>query len=366
MTYKQSKTLYEEALKYIPGGVNSPVRAFGSVGRSPIFVEKGKGSKLTDVDGNTYIDYVCSWGPLILGHDADVSKAGIMEAIGMGTTFGMPTSVETALAKIIVESIKPIEMIRMVSSGTEATMSALRLARGYTKRDKIIKFEGCYHGHSDGLLVKSGSGTLTGGIPTSAGVPESVVNDTLVAEFNSLPSVEELITRHPDEIAAIIVEPIPGNMGLIEAKEGFLEGLRKLTSLHGIVLIFDEVISGFRIGFGGASEYYDIDPDLVCLGKIIGGGMPVGAYGGKKAIMSHIAPLGDVYQAGTLSGNPIAMRMGLNVVTFLKQHPEAYDRLSALATELVQGFRKNIDELSMTGLCMLFKSFRSLKYVIIL
>ena len=349
MSYEQSNRLYSEAKEYIPGGVNSPVRAFGSVGRTPIFVKEAKGCTLVDMDDNNYIDYVCSWGPLILGHSSAIASQGIAEAIEKGTTYGMPTVVETELAKMIVHHIDPIEMVRMVSSGTEATMSALRLARGYTGRDKIMKFEGCYHGHSDGLLVKSGSGTLTGGLPTSEGVPASVVNDTLVGIFNNLNSVKNLISDNPYSIAAMIVEPIPGNMGLIEAEPGFLEGLRTLATENVILVIFDEVISGFRIKYGGAGTYYGIEPDLVCLGNIIGGGMPVGAYGGRKNIMTKIAPLGGVYQAGTLSGNPIAMRMGLNVLNHLWENPGIYDQLTSLAVKLEEGFNQNLEKLAIKG-----------------
>lgn len=348
MNNQKSMQNFEEACQVIPGGVNSPVRAFGSVRATPIFVDRAKGSKLLDVDGNEYLDFVCSWGPLILGHASDIASHGIMEVISKGTTYGMPTGVETELAKLIVETT-PAEMVRMVSSGTEATMSALRLARGFTGREKIIKFQGCYHGHSDGLLVKSGSGALTGGVPTSEGVPKSVVSTTLVADFNNINSVKRLIEDNKDEIAAVIIEPIPGNMGLVKAKYDFLEDLRKITQENGILLIFDEVISGYRIGLSGASGYYGIKPDMICLGKIIGGGMPVGAYGGKKEIMSCIAPLGGVYQAGTLSGNPVAMRMGLNVLKYLKQHPETYDYLEALATQLEEGFNKNLQALNINN-----------------
>lgn len=349
MIYEQSNRFYHEAKQYIPGGVNSPVRDFSSVGRAPIFVKEAKGCTLVDVDDNSYIDYVCSWGPLILGHSSKIASQGIAEAIEKGTTYGLPTVVETDLAKMIVDHIDPIEMVRMVSSGTEATMSALRLARGYTGREKIMKFEGCYHGHSDGLLVKSGSGTLTGGVPTSEGVPDAVVNDTLVAEFNNLNSVKNLISDNLYNIAAIIVEPIPGNMGLVEAARGFLDGLRRLASENGILLIFDEVISGFRIDYGGASAYYGIKPDLICLGKIIGGGMPVGAYGGRRDVMEKVAPLGGVYQAGTLSGNPIAMKMGLNVLKYLWENPSIYDQLTSLAMRLEDGFNLNLDKLGVSS-----------------
>lgn len=345
MKFEKSKQYYEQACDYIPGGVNSPVRAFGSVGRTPIFIDYAKRARIVDVDGQTYLDFVCSWGPLILGHASEIASEGIQEAIERGTTYGMPTNIETKLAKLIVETTS-IDKVRMVSSGTEATMSALRLARGYTKRDKIIKFQGCYHGHSDGLLVKSGSGALTGGVPTSEGVPVSTTSTTLVAEFNDIDSVKALIEANKDEIAAVIIEPIPGNMGLVKAKKGFLEMLRTLTKQEGIVLIFDEVISGYRMGLSGASGYYGIEPDMICLGKIIGGGMPVGAYGGKEEIMSCIAPLGGVYQAGTLSGNPVAMRMGLNVLTHLKEHPEVYDHLETLAIQLEEGILKNLTDLN--------------------
>ena len=349
MNHSQSKKSFEQACKYIPGGVNSPVRAFGSVGTTPVYVKEAQGAVITDVDGNDYIDYVCSWGPLILGHSSKVASEGVAEAIGKGTTYGMPTDIETSLAKVVTEAFEAIDMVRMVSSGTEATMSALRLARGYTGRDKIIKFEGCYHGHSDGLLVKSGSGALTGGVPTSQGVPASIVEHTLVATFNDIESVRSLVAANKDQVAAIILEPIPGNMGLVEAGKGFLEALRVLTEEEGIVLIFDEVISGFRIGLSGAAGYYGVQPDMVCLGKIIGGGMPVGAYGGKKEIMACIAPLGGVYQAGTLSGNPIAMKMGLNVITYLRDNPGLYSELAGKARKLEEGFNDNLKALGIHG-----------------
>lgn len=345
MQYKKSKELYKTALSYIPGGVNSPVRAFNSVDMTPIFALKGDGAILVDVDNNHYIDYICSWGPLILGHNSPIASQGLVEALNSGTTFGISTTLEIELAKEIVEAYKPIELVRMVNSGTEATMSAIRLARGYTGKNKIIKFEGCYHGHSDGLLVKAGSGTLTSGIPTSEGVPQGVIDETLVSNFNDLDHVAKLFQEHKEEIAAVIVEPIPGNMGLIEAKPGFLKGLRSLCDIHKAILIFDEVISGFRIAYSGASAYYNIEPDLICLGKIIGGGMPVGAYGGRKAIMEKIAPLGGVYQAGTLSGNPIAMKMGLNVIRHLKEHQEIYQELEAKTKRLETGFNENLSRL---------------------
>jgi glutamate-1-semialdehyde-2,1-aminomutase len=343
--YERSELLYEESIKYLPGGVNSPVRAFYSVDMPPIFAVRGEGAKIQDEDGNVYIDYVCSWGPLILGHSSKVSLDGVFEVINAGTTFGMPTAIEIELAKEIVNAYKPMELVRMVNSGTEATMSAIRVARGYTGRDKIMKFEGCYHGHSDGLLVKSGSGTLTSGVPTSEGVPQGIIDNTLVSEFNNLEHVRMLFQSLEGEIAAIIVEPIPGNMGLVEAHPGFLQGLRELCNQYGSLLIFDEVISGFRIAYSGAQDYYKVEPDMVCLGKIIGGGMPVGAYGGRKEIMEKVAPLGGVYQAGTLSGNPLAMKMGLNVIRHLKENPEIYKELETKARMLEDGFNKNLQSL---------------------
>lgn len=348
MGYKKSQELFKESIKYIPGGVNSPVRAFHSVDMTPIFAAKGHGAILTDEDNNEYIDYICSWGPLILGHNSAVSRTGVAEVLHTGTTFGLPTAVEIELAKEITMAYKPIDMVRMVNSGTEATMSAIRVARGYTGRDKVIKFEGCYHGHSDGLLVKSGSGTLTLGTPSSKGVPKGITDETLVSRFNDLNHVTELFEAYKGNIAAVIVEPIPGNMGLVEARPGFLAGLRELCDQYQSVLIFDEVISGFRIGYSGACDYYGIEPDMVCLGKIIGGGMPVGAYGGRKAIMEEIAPLGGVYQAGTLSGNPLAMTMGLNVVKYLKEHKEVYHKLESAAQKLENGFNANLKELNIT------------------
>lgn len=341
----KSHEIYTEACKYIPGGVNSPVRAFNAVDATPIVASSGQGSKLTDIEGITYIDYVCSWGPLILGHSSDIALQGVMEVLKNGSTFGMPTAIEVEVAQLIAEVVPAIEMVRMVSSGTEATMSALRLARGYTGKDKIIKFEGCYHGHSDGLLIQSGSGTLSNNIPTSEGVPDNIIKDTLVATYNDMASVEALIQANENEVAAIIIEPIPGNMGLIEQQDDFLHKLRKFTKEKGILLIFDEVISGFRIEMGGAGAFYNVEPDMVCLGKIIGGGMPVGAYGGKREIMNCIAPLGGVYQAGTLSGNPVAMKMGLNVLKHLRANPNLYKYLTDLAKQLEKGFKDNLESL---------------------
>lgn len=337
-TFEKSKTAFAEAQQVIPGGVNSPVRAFKAVGEAPVFVEHGDGAHIVDIDGQDYVDFVCSWGPLILGHRHPKVVEAIQNALAHGTTFGMPTVLETKMAELICELIPSVEMVRMVSSGTEATMSALRLARGYTKRDLIIKFEGCYHGHADHLLINAGSGAMTFGVPSSPGVPADVAKETLVAKYNDLSSVKALFEQHPDDIAAVIVEPIPGNMGLIMPNEGFLEGLRELTLQYGAVLIFDEVISGFRASAGGAQKVFGVMPDLTCLGKIIGGGLPVGAFGGKKEIMEHLSPSGPVYQAGTLSGNPLAMSAGYAALSVLKEE-QPYDALAAVGRKLAEGLR---------------------------
>lgn len=342
MNREKSEKLFIEAQEVIPGGVNSPVRAFKSVNMPPVFIDRGKGSKIYDVDGNVYTDYICSWGPLILGHASPVYTQGIMEALEKGNSYGAPTAIEVEMAKMIAEAYPSMEQVRMVNSGTEATMSALRLARGFTGRDKIIKFEGCYHGHGDALLVKSGSGTLTFGVPTSAGVPQGTAKDTLVAVYNDLESVKALFAENQGEIAAVIVEPVAGNMGVVPPDMAFMKGLRELTQNEGALLIFDEVITGFRLAYGGAQEVMGITPDLTTLGKIIGGGMPVGAYGGRRDIMACIAPLGGVYQAGTLSGNPIAMKMGLNTLTYLREHPQVYTDLETKAIMLEEGFKENI------------------------
>jgi glutamate-1-semialdehyde 2,1-aminomutase len=282
MDFTNSKKLFEEAQEFIPGGVNSPVRAFKAVGDHPVFIEKAEGSKLYDADGNAYVDYICSWGPMLLGHQPEAVTKAVQEALLKGSTYGAPTAAEVEIAKLIVDAVPSVEMVRMVNSGTEATMSAIRLARGYTKRNKLVKFEGCYHGHADHLLIKAGSGALTFGVPSSPGVPESIASETLSATYNDLDSVKKLFAEYPDQIAAVIVEPVAGNMGLIPPVEGFLEGLREVTAEYGALLIFDEVISGFRASFGGAQKVFNIMPDITCLGKIIGGGLPVGAYGGKK------------------------------------------------------------------------------------
>ncbi|WP_130805318.1 glutamate-1-semialdehyde 2,1-aminomutase [Senegalia massiliensis] len=345
MEFEKSKKAFDEAKKYIPGGVNSPVRAFGSVDIAPIFIEKAKGSKIYDLDGNEYIDYICSWGPLILGHSNEKLVNGIEDEFKKGTSYGLPTQIETKMAKKIVDAYPSVEKVRMVNSGTEATMSALRLARAYTKKKKIIKFEGCYHGHSDGLLVKSGSGTLTYGIPTSPGVNSTVIEDTIVCEYNNIDSVKKAF-QDSNDIAAVIVEPVAGNMGVVEAKKEFLEGLREITKEYNSLLIFDEVITGFRLSYSGAQGIYDINPDLTCFGKIIGGGLPVGAYGGKAEIMDMIAPLGGVYQAGTLSGNPLAMYMGYNTLEILENNKEIYCDLEKKAKKLEKGLNEHIEKLN--------------------
>lgn len=316
---RRSKTLFEKAKDYIPGGVNSPVRAGKAVGMDPLFISKAEGCFIWDADGNKYVDYVCSWGPLILGHaHPDITKA-LKESISSGTSYGAPTELEVEMAETIVDMVPSIEMIRMVNSGTEATMSAIRLARAYTGKEKIIKFNGCYHGHADSLLVSAGSGVATLGIPGSPGVPADLARHTISVPFNDLKAVGDAFQRFGNQIAAVIVEPVPGNMGVVIPSDGFLEGLREITRKNDALLIFDEVISGFRVSPGGAQELYGIMPDITCLGKIIGGGLPVGAFGGRKDIMSRMAPVGDVYQAGTLSGNPLAMAAGLATLKILRQ-----------------------------------------------
>jgi glutamate-1-semialdehyde 2,1-aminomutase len=339
----RSEALFAEAQKYIPGGVNSPVRAFKAVGGKPIFIKRAQGSKIYDVDGREYIDYVCSWGPLILGHSHPEIIKTLKETIENGTSYGAPTELETELASLIVRAVPSVERVRLVNSGTEAVMSAIRLARAYTGRNKIGKFEGCYHGHADSLLVKAGSGVATLGIPDSPGVPPDLAKLTLTLSYNDLEEVERVLKREGEEIACIIVEPIAANMGLVPPVEGFLEGLRSLTTKYGIVLIFDEVITGFRVGYGGAQQRYDVYPDLTCMGKIIGGGLPVGAYGGKKEIMELIAPTGPVYQAGTLSGNPIAMAAGIQTLKILSQKG-VYEELEEKTQSLCAGIAKNIQE----------------------
>ncbi|MEK5216321.1 MULTISPECIES: glutamate-1-semialdehyde 2,1-aminomutase [Psychrobacillus] len=337
-SYEQSKQAFTEAKELMPGGVNSPVRAFKSVDMDPIFMESGKGAIIKDIDGNEYIDYVLSWGPLILGHtEPNVVKA-IQQVAETGTSFGASTLIENKLAKLVMDRVPSIEMVRMVSSGTEATMSALRLARGFTGRNKILKFEGSYHGHGDSLLIKAGSGVATLGLPDSPGVPESVAKNTIAVPFNDLESVRHVFENFGDDLAAVIVEPVAGNMGVVPPVEGFLEGLRELTEKNGTVLIFDEVMTGFRVGYNCAQGYYGITPDLTCLGKVIGGGLPVGAFGGKREIMEMIAPAGPVYQAGTLSGNPLAMTAGYETLTRLNE--QTYDYFIELGDILEKGFRE--------------------------
>ncbi len=355
MKFDKSEALFEEACKVIPGGVNSPVRAFGSVGMAPIFAKESKGSKLIDVDGNEYIDYICSWGPMLLGHSSDIAYQGILEQIQKGTSYGIATEIEIDMAKEIIHAYPSVELLRMVNSGTEATMSALRVARGYTKRDKILKFEGCYHGHGDALLVKAGSGAMTFGVPTSSGVTPGTVKDTIVVPYNDLEAVKKAVEENKNEIAAVIIEPIAGNMGVVPADMDFIYGLRKLTTDEGIVLIFDEVITGFRVDYGGAQKLFGVIPDMTTFGKIIGGGLPVGAYGGKKEIMECVSPLGGVYQAGTLSGNPIALSMGLNVMRYLRDHQEHYVEIERKAILLEEGYNKCIEETGMKATVTRYK-----------
>ena len=339
MIHEKSQAAFEAAKKVIPGGVDSPVRAFKSVGGTPVFIERGEGAYLVDIDGNQYIDFVQSWGPLIFGHcDADIEKA-VIESVKKGLSFGAPTTVETELAEEIVDLFDSIDKVRFVSSGTEAVMSAIRLARGFTGRDDIVKFEGCYHGHSDSLLVQAGSGAVTFGTPSSPGVPADLTKHTLLAKYNDLKSVEKCFTDAPDSIACVIIEPIAGNMGLVPAKEEFLQGLRALCDKYGALLIFDEVMSGFRASLKGAQGIYSVKPDIVTLGKVIGGGMPVGAFGGREEIMNMLSPDGPVYQAGTLSGNPVAMSAGLASLRKLKSDPSVYTAMEQKATLLVEGFK---------------------------
>ncbi len=326
----------------MPGGVNSPVRAFGSVGSMPRFIEQADGAYMTDVDGNRYLDFIGSWGPMILGHNHPAIKEAVIKACEKGLSFGAATEREVQMAELMTEVIPSLEMVRMVNSGTEAVMSAIRAARGYTRRDKIIKFTGCYHGHSDALLVKAGSGVMTAGIPDSAGVPAGCTQDTLSAVYNDLAGVEALFAQYPKEIAAVIVEPVAANMGVVPPKKGFLEGLRKLCSKHGSVLIFDEVITGFRLGLQGAQGCFGIDADLVTYGKIIGAGMPVGAYGGKREIMEMVSPVGAVYQAGTLSGNPVAMAAGIAQLTILKNNPQIYEELNQKSDTFFETMKENV------------------------
>ncbi|HBV22234.1 MAG TPA: glutamate-1-semialdehyde-2,1-aminomutase [Jeotgalicoccus sp.] len=333
--YNKSKELYAEAVKVMPGGVNSPARAFKSVGDHPLFIDHAKGARLYDVDGNSYIDYSLSFGPLILGHADDEVVKSVQEAAVKGTSFGAPTELETTMAELVMERVPSIEMVRMVSSGTEATLAVLRLARGYTGREKILKFEGCYHGHSDSLLIKAGSGVATLGLPDSPGVPEGTAKNTITVPYNDEESLKEAFDKFGDDIAAVIMEPVAGNMGVVPPVEGYLQFVRDITEKNGSLLVFDEVMTGFRVGYNSAQGHFGITPDLTCLGKVIGGGLPVGAYGGKKEIMERIAPAGDIYQAGTLSGNPLAMSAGLATLSQLTE--DSYKYFGKLADQLEAG-----------------------------
>ncbi len=340
-TTNKSKAIFSKALETIPGGVNSPVRAFRAVGGNPLFIDYAKGPYLYDVDGNQFIDLINSWGPMILGHANELIEKAVIDAIGKSPSFGAPSEMEVKMAELIVEMVPSVEMVRMVNSGTEATMSAVRLARGYTGRNKIIKFEGCYHGHGDSFLIAAGSGAATMGIPDSPGITAGTALDTLTAPFNDLGAVQQLIDENQGQIAAIIIEPVVGNMGCVLPKVGFLNALREICTNNGIIYIFDEVMTGFRLSPGGAQQLFGIEPDLTTLGKIIGGGLPVGAYGGKKEIMKHIAPAGPVYQAGTLSGNPIAMSAGYAMLTYLNNNPQVYNQLESTTLSIEAGFRRN-------------------------
>ena len=359
---KGSERFFKEAQRYIPGGVNSPVRAFRAVGGTPLFIQRAQGSRIWDVDGREYIDYVASWGPMILGHAHPQVVEALQRAAERGTSYGAPTALEVELASLIVDAVPSVELVRMVNSGTEAVMSAIRLARAHTARDKTIKFEGCYHGHSDGLLVRAGSGATTFGTPDSPGVPEDYAHNTLLAPFNDLEAVQDLVAANSGQIACIVLEPIAGNMGVIPPREGFLARLRKLCDQEGIVLIFDEVITGFRVGWSGAQGIYGVMPDLTCLGKIIGGGLPVGAFGGKQEIMEKLAPLGGVYQAGTLSGNPLAMTAGIETLKLLKvegQYQRLEEKASLLCTEAEKIARTSKVPTSFTRVGSMFCTFFS-------
>lgn len=336
----RSEQLFEEAKRCIPGGVNSPVRAFQSIGGTPRFIRSADGARMTDEDGQTYLDYVCSWGPMILGHNHPAVREAVVEAAARGLSYGAATEIEVRMAQLICEMVPSIEMVRMVNSGTEAVMSAIRAARGFTGRDKIVKFNGCYHGHSDGLLVKAGSGVMTAGVPDSSGVPAGCTQDTLTADYNNLESVSELFRRYAGQIAAVIVEPVAANMGVVVPAPEFLPGLRKLCDEEGSLLIFDEVITGFRLQADGAQGYFGVRPDLTTFGKIIGAGMPVGAYGGRREVMNVVSPLGSVYQAGTLSGNPVAMAAGFTQLSLLREHPEWYGELNRKAALLFDGLQR--------------------------
>lgn len=348
LSIDKSKSLYEQAQQFIPGGVNSPVRAFKAVGGNPLFIRSAKGPYVFDEDGNQYIELINSWGPMILGHAHPVVQDALTAAIPHSLSFGAPTAKEVDMAELITRMVPSVEKVRMVNSGTEATMSAARLARGFTGRDKLIKFEGCYHGHGDSFLIAAGSGAMTMGVPNSPGVTEGTAKDTLLATYNDLPSVEQLVENNKDQIAAIMIEPVAGNMGCIPPAEGFLQGLRQLCDREGILLIFDEVMTGFRLARGGAQELYGVVPDMTALGKIIGGGLPVGAYGGKREVMDFVSPVGPVYQAGTLSGNPMAMAAGWAMLNYLNTHADLYAQLEKTTASIVQGMRSNMEKLGLS------------------
>ncbi|MDP4146273.1 MAG: glutamate-1-semialdehyde 2,1-aminomutase [Bacillota bacterium] len=348
--YKVSEELFAKAQEYIPGGVNSPVRAFRDVDAIPPFIVRGDGSKIYDEDGNEYIDYVGSWGPMILGHNNKLVNEKLKEQIDKSLSFGAPTRLEVEIAELITELVSSVEMVRLVNSGTEATMSAIRLARGYTGRNKIVKFAGNYHGHGDSLLVQAGSGALTHGVPSSGGVPETISQNTIVAEYNSIMSVENIFKEQGTDIAAVIMEPVSGNMGVVSPTKEFMDFVRKTTKDYGSLLIIDEVMTGFRVAIGGAQSLYKVEPDLTCFGKIIGGGMPVGAYGGKKDIMKYVAPLGPVYQAGTLSGNPLSVTAGITTLTYLKENPQVYIELERKGSLLQEGIESAIKEFNVDAL----------------
>ncbi len=340
MTIDKSKKLFEEAKKYIPGGVNSPVRAFNSVGGSPLFIKKAKGAYIYDEDDNKYIELYNSWGPMILGHNHPLIAKAVKSSIKDSLSFGAPTRKEVEIAELIIHMVPSIESVRMVNSGTEATMSAIRLARGFTGKDKFIKFEGCYHGHGDSFLIAAGSGAMTLGVPNSPGVTEGTAKDTLLAPYNNITALRQLVDEHKGEIAALIIEPVAGNMGCVLPRLNYLQEVRDLCTKEGIILIFDEVMTGFRLAKGGAQERFGVTPDMTTLGKIIGAGLPVGAYGGKKEIMNFVSPVGPVYQAGTLSGNPVAMSAGIAMLTYLNEHPEVYKYIDKVGIEIVSGIRR--------------------------
>lgn len=362
MKIERSEGLFKEAKQYMPGGVNSPVRAFSSVGMNPPFMKRGQGAYLYDEDGNRYIDFVASWGPLILGHCYPEVVQALHQVLDQGTSFGAPTALETKMAQLITELVPSVEMVRMVNSGTEATMSAIRLARGYTGRSKLVKFSGNYHGHSDSLLIKAGSGALTHGVPSSPGVTDQTAENTINARYNDLEGLKAIFQQYGEEIGAVIIEPVAGNMGVVPMTEAFARGLRELTAHFGSLLIFDEVMTGFRVALGGAQSIYEITPDLTCFGKIIGGGLPVGAFGGKREIMEQLSPLGPVYQAGTLSGNPLAMMAGYTTLKILKENPGIYEALEAKSARLEAGLRSQVEALGIKAsfnrvgsmLCMFF------------